>query len=114
MLHKKLTRLVLDAAKVPLSTQIKALTDAQLLAIVNAIKRNTVEIIGTKGWENAQATKGGVALDGVDPKTLASKADKRVAFCGEILDVVGDCGGYNLTWAWSSGFVAGKEMAKNL
>lgn len=114
LLHKKLTRLVLDAAKVPLSTQIKTLTDAQLLAIANAIKRNTVEIIGTKGWENAQATKGGVALDGVDPKTLASKADKRVAFCGEILDVVGDCGGYNLTWAWSSGFVAGKEMAKNL
>ena len=55
-----------------------------------------------------------MALDGVDPKTLASKADKRVAFCGEILDVVGDCGGYNLTWAWSSRFVAGKEMAKSL
>lgn len=114
LLHKKLTRLVLDSAKISPSTSISALTESQISAIVSAIKCNKVEIIGTKGWENAQATKGGVALDGVDPKTLASKADKRVAFCGEILDVVGDCGGYNLTWAWSSGFVAGKEMAKNL
>ena len=114
LLHKKLTRLVLDCAKVSSSTPISALTESQISAIASAIKCNKVEIIGTKGWENAQATKGGVALDGVDPNTLASKKDKRVAFCGEILDVVGDCGGYNLTWAWSSGFVAGKEMAKNL
>ena len=90
------------------------MTESQITAIASSIKRNKVEIIGTKGWENAQATKGGIALDGIDAKTLASKKDKRVAFCGEILDVVGDCGGYNLTWAWSSGFVAGKEMAKGL
>ena len=114
MLHKKLTRLVLDSAKVPQTVQINSLNSVQINAIANAIKSNRVEIIGTKGWENAQATMGGVALDGVDKKTLASKKDKRIAFCGEVLDVVGDCGGYNLTWAWSSGFVAGKGMVESL
>ena len=69
-------------------------------------------VTGTKGWENAQATAGGIPLDEVDIDTLRSKFDSRIGFCGEILDVAGECGGFNLTWAWASGFVCGSCITK--
>lgn len=62
----------------------------------------------TNGFPNAQATIGGVDTRDVDPDTLESKLIKNLYFSGEILDVDGDCGGFNLQWAWSSGYVTGK------
>lgn len=76
---------------------------------MNSLKHHKIEVSGTKGWENAQATAGGINLYEVDNATLKSKINPKISFCGEILDVVGECGGYNLTWAWISGFVAGSN-----
>ena len=60
-------------------------------------------------WPEAQVTAGGVALDEVDAGTLESRLVPGLFFCGEVLDVDGDCGGFNLQWAWSSGYVAGRH-----
>ena len=66
-------------------------------------------ILGLNTWEQAQTTSGGIPLTEVDPSSLESRLTKGLYFAGEILDVHGRCGGYNLHWAWASGFVAGKS-----
>ena len=68
----------------------------------------TAEVTGTRGWNEGEFTAGGVDTDEVDPKTLESKKSKGLYFAGEILNVDGQVGGFNLSWAWSTGFVAGK------
>ena len=64
-------------------------------------------VINSKGIISAQVCRGGVRLDEVDTETMESKLCHGLYFCGEVLDVDGCCGGYNLQWAWSSGCVAG-------
>ena len=68
-------------------------------------------ITGTQSWKYAQVTGGGVTVEEVNPETMESKIVPHLYFAGEILDVDGDCGGYNLQWAWSSGYLAGKSAA---
>lgn len=68
------------------------------------IKNYRVEILGSLGFDGAQVTKGGIAVSEFDNKTLQSKLIKNLYATGEVLDVDGDCGGYNLTWAFSSAF----------
>lgn len=76
--------------------------------IINLLKNWSFKCIGTNGFDSAQVTAGGINTKEVDPKTLQSKIIPNLYFCGEILDVDGDCGGFNLQWAWSSGVLAGK------
>ncbi len=66
---------------------------------------------GYRGMEQAQVCSGGVDTQEVKAQTLESKKRKGLYFAGEILDVDGACGGYNLQWAWSSGFLAGKGIS---
>lgn len=63
---------------------------------------------GTNSYSNSQVTAGGVDTVEVNNITLESKLVPGLYFCGEVLDVDGDCGGFNLQWAWSSGYIAGK------
>jgi hypothetical protein len=74
---------------------------------VNILKDRRFKISGTRGWNEAEFTCGGVAVNEVDEHTLESKLKKGLYFAGEVLDVQGERGGYNLAWAWASGFVAG-------
>ena len=64
------------------------------------------------GLENAQVTAGGAELSGFDPETLESKVVPGLFACGEVLDVDGDCGGFNLQWAWSSAMLAVRKMGE--
>ena len=64
-------------------------------------------IEGTLGWEQAQVTAGGVPLSEVDMSTMESRLCKGLYLCGELLDVDGLCGGYNLHWAFATGLTAG-------
>ncbi|HHT49658.1 MAG TPA: NAD(P)/FAD-dependent oxidoreductase [Firmicutes bacterium] len=66
---------------------------------------------GTKSWPSAQVTVGGVATDELNPETMESKLVPGLFLAGEIIDLAGRCGGYNLQWAWSSGYVAGENAA---
>ena len=68
----------------------------------------TLQITATDGWQKAMVTRGGVALDEVDPRSLESRIVSGLYFAGEVLDVDGPCGGYNISWALASGFTAGK------
>lgn len=76
-------------------------------AAVSALKDRRFRVAGTLGWNEAEFTAGGVSTDEVHEGTLESKIRQGVYFAGEVLDVNGQRGGYNLGWAWASGFVAG-------
>lgn len=96
---------------VPLSRNSSELTDNDILNISASVKNIKLKIEGTLSWNNAQVTSGGVDVLGVNPETLESLYNQGLYFCGEILDIDGDCGGYNLQWAWSSGYIAGISAA---
>jgi hypothetical protein len=83
------------------------LTGERVRALAAALKSKTFAVTGTRGWNEAEFTSGGVDAREIKPRTLESKLRKGVYFAGEIVDVQGGRGGYNLAWAWASGFVAG-------
>ncbi len=76
-------------------------------ALASALKEKRFSVQGTRGWNEAEFTCGGVDAREVDPRTLESRFRKGLYLAGEILDVQGGRGGFNLAWAWASGFVAG-------
>jgi hypothetical protein len=69
-------------------------------------------VTGTKGWQGAQVTGGGLCLTGFHAADLSSRFVPGLYAAGEVLDVYGDCGGYNLHWAWATGFLAGQGAAR--
>ena len=106
-LHNSITRAVLRRADIPLEARLWALSDGALEQIAAVLCRYELPLLGTLGFEDAQVTAGGVDTDGFDPETMESRLVPGLYACGEVLDVDGDCGGYNLQWAWSSGRLAG-------
>ncbi|HWR98252.1 MAG TPA: aminoacetone oxidase family FAD-binding enzyme [Candidatus Methanoperedens sp.] len=83
----------------------------RLRALAALLSGWDLEVTGTDSWTDAQVTAGGVATAEVDPATLESRLAPGLFLAGEVLDVDGDCGGFNLQWAWSSGHVAGTAAA---
>jgi predicted Rossmann fold flavoprotein len=77
-------------------------------AAVNNLKDRRFKVSGTRGWNEAEFTCGGINVKEIKPGTLESKLRKGVFFAGEVLDVNGRRGGYNLSWAWASGLTAGQ------
>ncbi len=75
---------------------------------LNAVE---LQICGTEEWNRAMVTDGGVALKKIAPDTLASRIVSGLYFAGEVVDLQGPCGGYNLQWAFSSGYLAGSSVA---
>ena len=103
LLHKRVGQTVLRAAGVlPLGSAVDPLTAEEITAVVQTIKGWEFPLVGTKGLAAAQVTAGGVATDGFDPHTMRSRRFPGLYAAGEVLDVDGDCGGFNLQWAWSS------------
>jgi len=86
-------------------------TSAEKEAIFNILRDWRFEVSGSRAWPSAQVTAGGVDVAQVNQKTMESKLVPGLYMAGELLDIDGDCGGYNLQWAWSSGFVAGESAA---
>lgn len=81
--------------------------------IFNLLKNWTFQVSDTNSFKNSQVTAGGINTNEINPTTLESKLVKNLYFAGEVLDVDGDCGGFNLQWAWSSGFIASKSASKD-
>jgi len=102
MLPEKLSAFI--PALIPPGNRDPVETAASLAA---ALKEKRFNVHGTRGWNEAEFTSGGVDAREVDPRTLESKLQKGLYFAGEMLDVQGRRGGFNLAWAWASGFVAG-------
>ena len=89
-------------------------TDAEPQALAKLLKTLRFTPTASKGWKEAHTTSGGIALEEVDPKTLESRLIPGLYTAGEALDIDGPCGGYNLTWAFSSGWTAGRAAAMSL
>ncbi len=97
-----------------LSEPSSALTDEHLAALASMLTGWTLEITGTQGFDQAQVTAGGVDTRDVNPDTMESLLADGLYITGEILDIDGDCGGFNLQWAWASGMLAGESCAMSL
>lgn len=113
MLNKRVGQALLKQVGIaPLSRLASSLSEKEINLLVSGIKGLKLKITGTASWNNAQVTKGGATVTEFNSATMESKLQKGLYACGEILDVDGDCGGYNLQWAWSSGYLAGLNASK--
>lgn len=113
MINKKLGQFLSKVSGIEkLSKPVKDLNDSDIRKLCTVLKKYRVKILETTGFKNAQVTAGGVSLDEVNTETLESKIVKGLYFSGEVLDVYGECGGFNLQWAWASGHIAGENAAK--
>ena len=108
VLHNRLGRTMVRYAGLPFEAPLSSLGDADIRAVAAAVKDFRLPVTGTMGFDGAQVTCGGADLSQFDPETLESRLAPGLYACGEVLDVDGDCGGYNLQWAWSSGRLAGQ------
>ncbi len=113
MFHK---RLALGLMKVSsdkaMSCKVSDLSDREIRNLADACKALKIAVTGTMPFANAQTTAGGISTSDIDPITMASGKCSGLYVCGELLDIDGDCGGYNLQWAWSSGHLAGVSAAQ--
>ena len=110
---KKLCELWIRLSRLPKEMRVSDLSGEQLEKLVLLIQHLRTHITETNAFEQAQICCGGVDTTEINPDTLESNYVPGIYFAGELLDVDGICGGYNLQCAWSSGFVAGREAAGN-
>ena len=106
--HSRLGQMLCRYAGISGGGRTGALDDASLAALAHAMKEFVLPVTGVSGFETAQVTAGGVRTAEFDPRTMGSRLVPGLYACGEVLDVDGDCGGFNLQWAWSSGLLAGE------
>ena len=108
MLHNRLGLVVVKRCGIKPSDSIGSLTDAELEKVAHCCRHFTLTVKGTGGFDNAQITVGGIRTSEFNPETLESRLVEGLYACGEVLDIDGDCGGFNLQWAWASGRLAGQ------
>lgn len=108
MLHNRLGRMVVKYAGLNANAPLSSLDEEELERLAAACLDFTLPVTGTEGFDNAQVTAGGLRTSDFDPRTMQSRLVPGLFACGELLDVDGDCGGYNLQWAWASGRLAGR------
>ena len=112
ILHNRLGRIVVKEAGISLHAPIRQLEDWELENVCKCAKCLTVPLTEPMGMDAAQVTAGGISTDEFNPATMESRLVPALYACGEVLDIDGDCGGYNLQWAWSSGRCAGEAAGK--
>jgi predicted Rossmann fold flavoprotein len=105
-------RVILDVLAIPADRLVADLTREDRRRLVHAVTEWPLPVSDTRGYNFAEVTAGGVALDEVDPSTMGSRRCPGLYLVGEILDVDGRIGGFNFQWAWSSAFVAGRALAR--
>lgn len=113
ILHNRLGRVVTRNAGIRLSGMASDLSDQELSEVCRAVKSFDISLTETLGMDSAQVTAGGIMTSQFDPATMESRLVPGLYACGEVLDIDGDCGGYNLQWAWSSGRLAGLHAGKD-
>ena len=112
LLNKRLGQITLKASGIaPLSRTADSLTSEELARYAALLKDWRIDLYDTNGLRQAQVTAGGIATADFDSRTMASRLVPGLYACGEVLDIDGDCGGYNLQWAWSSGRLAAASAA---
>ena len=110
LVHNRLGKMLLRYAGVDTKKSVGALNDRELAHAAEACKNFRLPLRGTEGFDSAQVTAGGLRTADFDPETMQSRLVPGLYVCGELLDVDGDCGGFNLQWAWASGRLAGRLL----
>lgn len=114
MLPKMLGQVILKKASIDMNSYIKNLTKANITKIAGLIKSFPLDVKGDYGFERSQVTVGGVSVTEVDNETLEIRKMPNAYVCGEIIDVDGECGGYNMQWALASGYLVGKKISESI
>lgn len=112
MVSNKIAPILLDICKINLNSKASEINAKQIKAIAYQLNQWKLKVIDTQGFGHAEASGGGVRTAEVDNKTYESKLCKGLYFAGEVLDIVGNRGGFNLHFAWASGYLVGKNLGK--
>ena len=107
ILHNRLGRVLTQAAGIRGQRLVNSLTEEEIDEVCRLVHGLEVPLTEPMGMDAAQVTAGGILTGEFDPTTMESRLVPGLYACGEVLDIDGDCGGYNLQWAWSSGLLAG-------
>ena len=113
ILHNRLGRVLSQSVDISGQGLVSYLPDRLLHDLAQTVKDFRVALTETMGMDSAQVTAGGILTSEFDEMTMESRLVPGLYACGEVLDVDGDCGGYNLQWAWSSGRMAGLHAGRN-
>lgn len=113
LINKRLIIPILKELNIDKNKNLEFLSKDEIRKLSQILTSWHFKVIGSQSWGNAQVTAGGVNTDEIDSKTMESKIVEGLYIVGELLDIDGDCGGFNLQWSWSSGYIAGLNAAKN-
>jgi hypothetical protein len=108
----KVVQAYTNLAGIPEDKPLNEISDQNMNKLINKLKDTRLKVKGVRGYKYCQASTGGVPVHEVSPNSLESRMHKGMHFTGEILDVVGPCGGYNLHFAFASGAIAGRSASK--
>ncbi len=114
ILHNRLGRVLTKTAGVKGKAFARELNDREAEAVCRVVKALEITLTEPLGMDSAQVTAGGILTEQFDANTMESRLIPGLYVCGELLDIDGDCGGYNLQWAWSSGRCAGLNAGKDI
>lgn len=114
ILNNKIGFAILQKSGLNLNDKLAKLSDKSIFSLASMIKGLTLPVSGLKGFDDAQVTAGGVPLNEVNLRTMESLKCKNLYLCGEILNVHGDCGGYNLNFAWMTGICSAEAICDKL
>ena len=112
IISNKIAPVLLEICKIDINTKANDINAKQIKAISYQLNQWKLKIIDSQGFGHAEASGGGVRTAEVDNKTYESKLVKGLYFAGEVLDIVGNRGGFNLQFAWASGYLVGKSLGK--
>ena len=112
MFNNKLISMLISQSNINGKKPASDLSDKDIEKLVYVIKSTECKVKSARPMDFAQVCSGGIRTEEIDINTLESKLFDNLFFCGELLDVDGQCGGYNLQWAWASGYVAGMNAAR--
>ena len=113
MLNKRVGQAVIKLCGLKINDSVATLKNADIKQIASVIKGMKFKVTGTTGFDNSQVTAGGLDTAQFNPKTMESKKERGLYCIGEILDIDGDCGGFNLQWAWSSAICAANHICED-
>lgn len=113
LINKKLILPILREANIDKNINSANLSNEEIRRLAETLLSWSFKVTGSQPWAHAQITAGGIDTQEINNKTMESKIHSGLYIVGELVDIDGDCGGYNLQWAWSSGYIAGENAALN-
>ena len=113
MLNKRVGQAIIKLCDLKLTDSVSTLNSNDIKRMANVNKGMKFKVLGTTDFENSQVTAGGLDTNQFNPRTMESKLEKGLYCIGEVLDIDGDCGGFNLQWAWSSAICAANAVCES-